>query len=115
MGNPTPAWENRMSETTEAPPETPAGDPPGDEKDWKAEYEKVLAESRKWEGRAKQTAPAAKELEKLKQESMTELERAVAQAREEAKLEGLREGGSKIAAAEIRAAAAGHGRRGPSR
>lgn len=45
------------------------------EKDWKAEYEKVLAQSRKWEQRSKDNAAAAKELEAMKDASKTDAER----------------------------------------
>lgn len=53
-----------------------------DATDWKAE-------ARKWEGYAKKNAKAAEELEKLKREQMTELERAQADA-EAAKAEAAR-------------------------
>ena len=45
------------------------------ERDWKAEYEKVLAQSRKWEQRSKDNAAAAKELEALKDASKTDAEK----------------------------------------
>lgn len=56
---------------TEAAQPTPA-EP---ERDWKAEYEKVLAQSRKWEQRSKDNAAAAKELEALKDASKTDAEK----------------------------------------
>lgn len=39
------------------------------------EYEKLLAQSRKWEDRAKSNAQAAKELDAIKAQSMTEAEK----------------------------------------
>ena len=45
------------------------------EKDWKAEYEKAVAQSRKWEQRSKDNAAAAKELEALKDASKTDAEK----------------------------------------
>lgn len=56
---------------TEAAQPTPA-EP---ERDWKAEYEKALAQSRKWEQRSKDNAAAAKELEALKDASKTDAEK----------------------------------------
>lgn len=57
---------------TEAAQPTPA-EP---ERDWKAEYEKVLAQSRKWEQRSKDNAAAAKELDEMRKQSMSDAERA---------------------------------------
>lgn len=45
------------------------------ERDWRAEYEKAVAQSRKWEQRSKDNAAAAKELEALKDASKTDAER----------------------------------------
>lgn len=74
---------------------------------WKAEAEKHKGLSRKHEDRAKANADAVKELEKLKQSSMSDTEKAIDQARAEARQSVLGEVGGKVAAAEIRAAAAG--------
>lgn len=57
---------------TEAAQPTPAES----ERDWKAEYEKVLAQSRKWEQRSKDNAAAAKELDEMRKQSMSDAERA---------------------------------------
>lgn len=51
-------------------------EPTEPEKDWKAEYEKVLAQSRKWEQRSKDNAAAAKELDEMRKQSMSDAERA---------------------------------------
>lgn len=59
----------------------------GGERDWKAEYDKLLADSRKWEDRAKKNAAAAKELDELKARSMTDAERAEAAERRAAEAE----------------------------
>lgn len=53
------------------------------EPDWKAEAEKWKGLARKHESQAKANSGAAKELEQLRQQSMTEQEKAVAKAREE--------------------------------
>ena len=44
-------------------------------RDWKAEYEKVLAQSRKWEQRSKDNAAKAKELDELKAATQTDAEK----------------------------------------
>ena len=46
------------------------------ERDWKAEYEKAVAQSRKWEQRSKDNAAAAKELDEMRKQSMSDAERA---------------------------------------
>lgn len=66
-----------------------------------------LQKARKWEERAKANAKAAKELEEFRQQSMTETEKAIEQARSEGRREALTETGQKVAAAELRAAAKG--------
>lgn len=92
--------------STDAPPETPAGtdtDPAA----LLADVEKWKTQSRKHEERAKANAAAAKELEEFKKASMTDQEKAVETARAEARTEALREVGSKVVNAEVRAAIAG--------
>ena len=65
---------------TEAAQPTPA-EP---ERDWKAEYEKALAQSRKWEQRSKANADAAKKLAELEDSTKTDAEKlAEAQKRAE--------------------------------
>lgn len=92
------------TETTEiVATETTETDAP----DLTAEVEKWKALSKKNEDRAKANAEAAKELEKFRQQSMTETEKLVEQARAEARTATLAEAGGKVARAEIRAAAAG--------
>lgn len=77
------------------------------QKDWQAEATKWQSLARKNEERAKANATAAKELEQIRQQSMSELEKAVAQARAEGHAEGLTAGMARVVKAEIRAAAAG--------
>ena len=89
------------SETTEKP------DTGNEQPDLNAEVEKWKSQARKHEERAKANAQAVKELDQLKQASMSELEKSVATARTEARMEAMREFGGKLAAAEVRAAAAG--------
>lgn len=48
--------------------------------DWEAKYREAIGHSREWEKRAKANSGAADELEKLRQQSMTEQEKAVAAA-----------------------------------
>lgn len=64
------AQPTEQAETGAAQP-TPA-EP---ERDWKAEYEKVLAQSRKWEQRSKDNAAKAKELDELKAATQTDAEK----------------------------------------
>jgi hypothetical protein len=60
-----------------------------DTTDWKAEAEKFKALHKKQEERAKANAKAAQELEQLRQQTMTDTEKAVAQARNEGKAEAM--------------------------
>lgn len=78
----------------------------GDNKDWQSEATKWQNLARKHEERAKANATAAKELEQLRQQSMSDQEKAMATARAEGKAEALAAVMGKLAAAEIRAAAA---------
>ena len=57
------------------------------EKDWKAEYQKALANSRKWEERAKANKAAASELASIKQSQMTDQEKIANYERRIAELE----------------------------
>jgi hypothetical protein len=86
-------------------PETPTPDT-GDV-DLAAEVEKWKAASRKHEDRAKANAKAAQELDEFRRQSMTDQEKAVADAVTAARAEAFAEVGTKVAAAELRAAAAG--------
>ena len=45
------------------------------ERDWRAEYERAVAQSRKWEQRSKDNAAKAKELDELKAATQTDAER----------------------------------------
>lgn len=69
---------------------------------------KALDEERKARREAeKALKEQARELEALRQQSMSDQEKAVAQARDEGRAEALTLAGARLAAAEIRAAAAG--------
>lgn len=71
--------QNVTEEVIEAAPQGEA------DKDWKAEYERVKAESRKWEGRAKANIEKANkydELEKLNSDTKEQLAQANARADE---------------------------------
>lgn len=68
-------------ETTATDPEnatagTAAQQPREPGRDWKAEYDKLLEQSRKWEGRAKSNAEKAKAYDEAQAKSMTDAERA---------------------------------------
>jgi hypothetical protein len=76
-------------------------------KDWAAEAAKWRELARKHEERSKANATAAKELEQLRHQSMSDQEKAVAEAKAAGLAEGLVAGAVKVAAAEVRAAAAG--------
>ena len=100
--------------TDDATPDADAPEQPDDapdtgteQPDLKAELDKWKSQARKHEERAKANAQAAKELDQFKQATMSETEKAVAQAKAEGRMEALRDTGGKLAAAEIRAAAAG--------
>lgn len=73
-----------------------------EETDWKAM-------ARQWEKRAKENAKASEELDKLRQKSMTEQEKAVAEAKAAGLSEAAKTYGSKLATAELKAAAASKG------
>lgn len=94
------------SETDTTDQATTEGDTP-DVESLTAEISKWKELSRKNEDRAKANAKAATELEELRAQSMTDQERAVAQARQEARQEALIEAGQGRAVDAIRAAAAG--------
>lgn len=91
------------STSTDAP-ETGADDTSTD--DLANEVEKWKAMSKKNEAQAKANAKAAKELEKLRAESMSETEKAVAEAEQRGRTAALTEAGERLAAAEIKAALA---------
>lgn len=99
--------------STPAPEATPAATPPPDTgtetppADLAAEVAKWQGLARKHEERAKANAAAAKELEQVRQASMSDLEKAVAVARTEATTEALRTVGARLVDAEVRVAAAG--------
>ena len=65
--------ETKAEETKASEVVSPHGEDESKSTDWKAE-------ARKWEARAKQNSDAATELEKLKRERMSDLERAQADA-----------------------------------
>lgn len=80
----------------------------------KSEHERLLQIARKADQRAKSNderakanAAAATELERIKREGMSDMERAITDAKNEARAEALREFGSQLVDAEFRAAAAG--------
>lgn len=101
--SPAPSGEGTPPATPPAPPTPtpPAPTPPagGAEPDWKAE-------ARKWEKRAKDNNT---ELEKLRTASMTEQEKAIAEAETKGRTAAASEYGQKLAAAEFRAAVAAAG------
>lgn len=78
-----------------------------DATDWKAEAEKWKTLARKHEDRAKANAGAAKELEQVRAATMTETEKAVAEAEQRGRSSALVEAGPRLARAEFRATAAG--------
>lgn len=98
-----------MSDSPEpvAPPEAPETTSGDEMPEQAAELERLRAEAKKWEGRAKANSGAVKELEQLRQASMSDLEKAVAIARQEARSEALREVGSGLVDDLIRTASEG--------
>lgn len=96
-----------MSEpTTDAPTTEPETTEPVTT-DWEAEATKWKELARKHEDRAKSNNAAAKELEKLREQSLSDTEKAVAAARREGETEALKKAGGKLARAELKAAAKG--------
>lgn len=100
-GNPDPSGQ---PPTPSAPPAADQGGQPsgasGDETDWKA-----LA--RQWEKRAKENKGAIDELAKLREQNMSEQEKAVAAAEKAGRTAAAAEYAAKLAGAEFRAALAG--------
>lgn len=78
-----------------------------DDTDWKAEAERLKAQARKWEDRAKANHAAVKERDQLKAAQMTEVEKATAEAYEKGKTEATAEVTDRILRTEIRAEAKG--------
>lgn len=100
----TPAEPTPPAEPAAQPPgPEPAADEPADSTDWKAE-------ARKWETRAKENGAAAKELEKQRQASMTEAEKAVAEAETRGRTAASQDFGKRLARTQFDALA---GRRNP--
>lgn len=70
------AEENQGAQPTEPIGTEPHGSKPGEpQKDWRAEYEKAIAQSRKWEQRAKENKDAAAKLSELEDASKTDAEK----------------------------------------
>lgn len=75
---PTPA---DLAAKTAPSNDSPATDPAQEQTDWKAKYEETIAESRKWEARAKENKTAAEKLAELEQSQMSEQEKAEARVK----------------------------------
>lgn len=100
------ASENDQTTTAqETKPDTGAAE--SETKDWAAEAEKWKALARKHEQAAKSNSTAAAELEKLRTASLSEQEKAVAEAESRGRQAAVAEVAQKLAAAEIRAALTG--------
>ncbi|MEU6858834.1 hypothetical protein AB0B28_08175 [Glycomyces sp. NPDC046736] len=96
-----PATDPPAAPPAPQPPVTdPAGD--GDGTDWKAE-------ARKWEKLAKDNKNATEKLAKLEAAAMSDQEKAVAAAKADGLAEAAKTYGSRLAAAELKAAAAAKG------
>ncbi len=91
-------------------PAEPKADTPPTVEELQAKLEEVTKESRKWETRSKENLQAKTELEKQRQASMTEAERAIEEAKQSARAEATSEFGKRLATSEIKAAAASDGR-----
>jgi len=93
-----------MSENTPEPaaqpePQNEPAAAEADATDWKAE-------ARKWEQRAKENKTAVRELEMARQATMTEAEKAVAEAEQRGRTAALTDFGKRLARTEFDAAAA---------
>lgn len=84
-----------------SPPDT------GDAIDWKTEADKWKALAQKHEVRAKSNATAAKRAEELERQLMSDAEKAIAAAKDEATKAAREMFGSRLVSAEVKAAAAG--------
>lgn len=109
---------DKSTQSAQTDGQTPAAEPHGEAnapddtpKDWEAEYRKAVEQSRKWEARAKANSTAAKELEELKQSTMTDAEKlADAEKRAEtaeAELQALRDEAQRRVDADEASAATG--------
>lgn len=101
-----PAPEGTPTPPAPTPPE-PSTDGADPTADMVAEIAKWKEMARKHEERAKQNSKAATDLEALKQQTMTDTEKAIDIAKKEGRTEALREVGTRLVDAEVRAAAAG--------
>lgn len=108
--------ENQPESTDQQQPETQVaqdqqqpdtGNDAPDTEALRAEAEKWKALARKHEDRARENASAARELGELKRSQMNEQERAVQVARDEARVEVVREFGARLVDAKFEAGAAG--------
>ena len=90
--------------TTDQLPSPDTGMP---EINWQQEAEKWKGLAQKHEARAKTNATAANELDQLRKATMSEQEKAVAEARAAADREAAVKYGARLVDAEVRAAAAG--------
>lgn len=101
--------ENTEAGATEAqaPAEQPQQQAAETAPDLTAEVDKWKALARKNEERAKANSSAQAELDKLREATATEQDKAIAQARKEASTEAAKAFGSRLAEAQFRVAAAG--------
>lgn len=104
MDTPTPDTGDSSDEPTTT---SEQADTPVSVEQLEAELAKWKAQSRKHEDRAKANSAAARELDELRAQAMSEQERAVHEARLEARREASTEFASKLVVAELRAKAAG--------
>lgn len=99
MEKPPDTGNSHSSDTdTTSPPDTGTADQQShepdtgvDTTDWRAEASKWQALAQKHEARAKSNADAAKELDRVRREGMSDTERAVAEATERARSEAIAE------------------------
>lgn len=96
-----PPTPEPASDSSPEPTTTPPAEP---DRDWKAEADKWKALSRKHENA---NAQAIKELEAIRASQMTDTEKAIAEAEKRGREATMKELGSQIAEAKLRAAAAG--------
>lgn len=104
---PDPAAPTPAPEPQTPPPTTPPATPPATGDDPANELAKWKELARKNEAKAKANAQAVSELAALKASQMTDTDRAVQTARDEAKAAALKSLGVRLVASEVRVAAAG--------
>lgn len=110
MADDDPTLTDPPADPPQDPPADPPADPPPEPNDLGDKGKKALAEERAARRAAEKAAKEAREeAEKLRREQMDETQRAIAEARDEARRDALATTNRRLISAEVRAAAAKKG------